>query len=310
MEEAMKNSRLPGDLPAARRKRINRLKKAIVITIVAAILIPTILCIVLAIQLGKVSKELSYIKEQHAIVTSSAAESQDVPEDTEAEGKDKDVSVQNGDEMTENTRKVYLTFDDGPSIYTNEILDILAEYDVKATFFVIGQEDEKYTPMYQRIVEEGHSIGMHSYSHKYTEIYASLDSFKEDLEKIHSLIWDKTGVDCTLYRFPGGSSNSVGKKTMQQCIAYLNGEDIVYFDWNISSKDATANGISAEEIIKNSTEELADYSNAVILFHDTSTKGTTVEALPKIIEIIQSMENTEIVPITAISVPVQHIKSE
>ncbi|MDE6608589.1 MAG: polysaccharide deacetylase family protein [Lachnospiraceae bacterium] len=68
-------------------------------------------------------------------------------------------------------RKVYLTFDDGPSVYTGEILDILKEYDVKATFFVVGKEGEKYEELYKRIVEEGHTLGMHSYSHKYSEIY-------------------------------------------------------------------------------------------------------------------------------------------
>lgn len=313
MEKAMKDSRLPREMPNARRKKVNRIKRTIVISVVAAILIPTVLCIVLAVQLVKVTKELNYVKEQHAIVSSSAAESQDVPEEIvflEEDDEAKEVDSDKEEEVPDNVRKVYLTFDDGPSIYTDEILDILAEYEVKATFFVIGQEDEKYMPLYQRIVDEGHSIGMHSYSHKYTEIYASLESFQEDLEKIHSLIWDATGVDCALYRFPGGSSNSVGKDTMMQYIEYLKEEEIVYFDWNVSSRDATGNGISAEEIIKNSTDELEDYSNAVILFHDTAAKYTTVEALPRIIEIIQSMENTEIVPITDVSVPVQHIKSE
>ncbi len=314
MEETMEENRLPDGLSPARRKRIERLKKMILFSIAAAILIPTILCIVLAIQLGKVSKELQMIKEQHAIISTNTVEIQDLPadyEETDLSDSDSDDEVSEEDTViSDNTRKVYLTFDDGPSIYTDEILDILAQYGVKATFFVIGQEDEKYTPMYERIVEEGHSIGMHSYSHKYTEIYDSLDSFTKDVEDIRNLIKEKTGVECSLYRFPGGSSNSIGREHMSDYIAYLNEENIVYYDWNVSSKDATGNSVSVEEIVENSTSGLENYSNAVILFHDTAEKYTTVQALPQIIETILAMDNTEIVPITENSVPVQHIANE
>ena len=120
--------------------------------------------------------------------------------------------------------KVYLTFDDGPSKQTEAVLDILDEYGVKATFFVVGKEDEAAKQMLAKIAEAGHSIGMHSYSHKYTEIYESLDSFKADLEKIRSLVKEKAGVECSLYRFPGGSSNSIGKKHIQEFIGYLDEE--------------------------------------------------------------------------------------
>ena len=193
---------------------------------------------------------------------------------------------------------------------TAKLLDVLDKYNVKATFFVIGAVDEKYAPMYQRIVEEGHSIGMHSYSHKYTEVYGSTEAFKEDFLKIQGLIKEKTGVECSIYRFPGGSSNSIGKEHIQEYIAYLEEENITYYDWNISSGDATGVALSVEDIVKNSTLELEKYNSAYILLHDSSTKRSTVEALPIIIETIQAMENTEIVPITEASVPVQQIIKE
>lgn len=310
-ENAEKSS--PGGMSPERRKRIQRLKKMILFSIAAAILIPTVLCIVLGIQLSSVSKELKLLKEQNAIINNNTVESKDEPvEDVQSTVIDDENTEILEDVVApdENTRKVYLTFDDGPSIYTEEILDILSLYGVKATFFVVGQEDEEYASMYKRIVEEGHSIGMHSYSHKYTEIYASLDSFKSDVEKIRELIQDKTGVECSLYRFPGGSSNSIGKEHIQEYIAYLDEEGIVYFDWNVSSGDATGVPLSIDEIVKNSTADLEKYNNAVVLLHDSSTKYSTVQALPKIIETIQAMENTEIVPITDVSVPVQQVIKE
>lgn len=302
----------PGGISPQRRKRIQRLKKMIVGTIILAILLPTIVCIVLGVRLFFVSRELRLLKEKDNIIDTNIEESQEEIEENLSEETDSDVvqkeSTLSGP-LTE-SKKVYLTFDDGPSIYTDDILDILSAYNVKATFFVIGAVDEKYAPMYQRIVEEGHSIGMHSYSHKYTEVYGSTEGFKEDFLKIQGLIKEKTGVECLLYRFPGGSSNTIGKKNIQEYIAYLEENNVIYYDWNISSGDATGIPASVEEIVRNSTSQLEKYNSAYILLHDSSTKRSTVEALPIIIETIQAMENTEIVPITEASVPVQQITKE
>lgn len=106
-------------------------------------------------------------------------------------------------------QKVYLTFDDGPADNTDAILKVLKKYNVKATFFVVGKTDEYSKKMYQRIVDEGHTLGLHSYSHKYSEIYQNLNSYKNDLTKLSDLIYDVTGVRSRYVRFPGGSSNQV-----------------------------------------------------------------------------------------------------
>lgn len=314
MQTESTEKKTPDGINPERRKRIQLLKKVIVFIIASAILIPTGLCVFLGIQLFRVTEELKLLKEQNAIINTNTVETQDVPIDSEGQTPDENKEdVKKEDDISVPdvpTRKVYLTFDDGPSIYTDDILDILELYGVKATFFVVGSDDEEYAPLYNRIVEEGHSIGMHSYSHKYTEIYESLDSFKADVEKIRGLIKDKTGVECSLYRFPGGSSNSIGKEHIQEYIAYLDEEGIAYYDWNVSSGDATGVPLSVDDIVKNSTLELEKYNSAYILLHDSSTKKNTVEALPKIIETIQAMENTEIVPITESSVPVQQIIKE
>ena len=214
------------------------------------------------------------------------------------------------DKDTENSfgvRRVYLTFDDGPSSSTDEILDILKQYGVKATFFVVGKQG--YNTQYKRIVEEGHTLGMHSYSHLYNEIYHSLNAYKQDLAKLHDYLYEITGVDSNIVRFPGGSSNTISDVDMFELIDYLNKENIAYYDWNVSGGDAdmSGNGLSAEQIADNVLNNIEKYNNAVVLLHDAGGKKTTVEALPIIIEKILESQESVFLPITEDSVPVQHL---
>ena len=203
-------------------------------------------------------------------------------------------------------RRVYLTFDDGPS--SNKILDILNEYGVKATFFVCG--NERYMEEYQRIADEGHTLGMHSYSHKFREIYQSTEAFLDDMNRLHDYLYEVTGVDSKIVRFPGGSSNTICEKdVMQDLIAYLSQEGMPYFDWNVSSGDAASSYISAERIAKNVLDNVWKYDSVIILMHDASNKDTTVEALPMIIEKILESEDTVLLPITEDTTPIQHVQA-
>lgn len=202
-------------------------------------------------------------------------------------------------------RRVYLTFDDGPSANTDRILDILNQYGVKATFFVVAKDG--YTDQYRRIVEDGHTLAMHSYSHKYSEIYASLDAYKEDLTKLHDFLYELTGEDCNIVRFPGGSSNTISHVDMWELIEYLNKTDMVYYDWNVSSGDASGGRKSIDQIKQNVLDNIDQFSNAVVLFHDASGKDSTVDALPAIIEEILESDNTVLLPISDDTVRVQHL---
>ena len=187
-------------------------------------------------------------------------------------------------------------------------MDILDDYGIKATFFVNGREDEESLAAYKRIVDEGHTIAMHSYSHKYSEIYSSLDAFKKDYEKIQNLIYDTTGVESMYYRFPGGSSNRVSNAHMSDYIKFLNEQGIVYFDWNVSSGDATSQAFTADELVENVMSDVVKYKTSVVLMHDAKTKSTTVQALPEIIEALQKSgalilpidENTDVIQHTSI----------
>ncbi len=203
--------------------------------------------------------------------------------------------------------QVYLTFDDGPSDNTDAILDILASYNVKATFFVVGKNDEESLERYKRIVEEGHTLAMHSYAHDYGKIYESEQSFIDDYKKLSKLLYDTTGVTCNLYRFPGGSSNKVSDTDISVYVEFLNTENVRYFDWNVSSGDAAAGNYSSDDIIENVMSNVVKYKESVVLMHDTAAKDKTVEALPDILEALQAM-NAEVLPITDETLAVHHGK--
>lgn len=205
--------------------------------------------------------------------------------------------------------KVYLTFDDGPSENTAKILDILKERNIKATFFVIGQEDEESKALYRRIVAEGHTLGMHSFSHKYDVIYKSLDAFKEDMEHLQSYLKEVTGVAPTIMRFPGGSSNMVSNVDIKELIRYVKEQGITYYDWNVVSGDATSQVYTPDELVENVMNDVVKYNTSVVLMHDASAKASTVDALVPMIDQLQAL-GAELLPIDEDTKPIQHIKAE
>jgi len=307
-----------------RRKRVQRLKKIIVGIIITLILIPTITTIVFLTLFLNTNKKLSSLQSQYDELLSTmeqlkdnisySDETQDVYSVSEIQDSDRTQDIETAeqplDDDLEGMKKVYLTFDDGPSAYTSEILDILDEYDVKATFFVVGKDDETSIAAYKRIAEEGHTLGMHSYSHKYSSVYASEEAFAEDLTKLQEYLYEITGVWSRYYRFPGGSSNTASKVDMKELIQYLDNQGIRYYDWNIVSGDAVNYVVSADTIYSNCVSKLDKYDTSIILMHDAVGRHTTVEALPKIIEDIQGREDMVILPITDETELIQHEKAD
>ncbi len=227
------------------------------------------------------------------------------------EGKQDGTEVSASQETTESTtprenvKRVYLTFDDGPSIYTGQILDVLAANNVKATFFVIGR-DEEYYDYYRRIVDEGHTIGMHSYSHVYQDVYQSVESFGSEIEQLNNLIYDVTGVKSTIFRFPGGSSNNVANLPIRDYIAYLNEHNINYYDWNALNGDAVTSGLSPEQLVNNIMNDVENNQDTIVLMHDLQTTHTTVESLQLLIDTLKS-EGCEILPIDENTPLIQHV---
>lgn len=268
----------------------------------------------LTMQTENMSQIIEGQREQLAQTEELEKRIEELLADNEEERSGKNDSV-SGTQKTEEpeitaAHKVYLTFDDGPSIYTQEILDILDKYDVKATFFILGKENDSAREAMKRIVEDGHTLAMHSYTHKYADIYASVEDFAEDFAKIQNYIYDVTGVKSTVYRFPGGSSNSVSPLEIEVFAKFLDEQDVRYFDWNISSGDGGSAVLPVETLLENCTSKISSYETSVILMHDSAGKKTTVEALPSIIETILDMEDTVILPITDSTDLVQHRKLE
>ena len=254
--------------------------------------------------------------EAEEIDESPLAETTDEAMDTQ--DADENSTEENASEVSEEVieespadsqvklKKVYLTFDDGPSSNTGRILDILNSYGVKGTFFVVGRLSDTTTPMYKRIVNEGHTIAMHSYTHKYDEIYASKEAFIYDLDRIQSLIYEQTGVLSKIYRFPGGSSNHVSRTDVSVLAEELGKRDIVYYDWNVVSGDASSRfGLPKDQIVRNCTQGAMGYEEAMILIHDLPEKATSVEALPEIIEYFQNL-GVEIAAIDENTTEVHH----
>lgn len=182
--------------------------------------------------------------------------------------------------------KVYLTFDDGPSENTRRILDTLDKYGVKATFFVIHHKG--FDDVYRDIVNRGHTIALHSYSHDYENIYSSEKAFYKDLDKLDGFIYDLTGVHSKIIRFPGGSSNTISKNHCKGIMSTLTRsveeKGYSYFDWNVDSGDADGNTVAADKLLKNIKNGMANRKEAVILMHDAKPKTTTADVLPQVIE--------------------------
>ena len=188
------------------------------------------------------------------------------------------------------TKTVWLTFDDGPSENTERVLDILDRYGIKATFFVTGSRPDYYY-MIKECYDRGHTIGLHTYSHDYETVYASKDAYWADLNAIGEVVKEQIGYVPCFIRFPGGSSNTISADYTPGIMTEL-AHDVVdagyqYYDWDASCGDGAEH--SAEELVAVTEEGPATaYTNVIFLMHDSGSKDTTVEALPQIIEYFQS----------------------
>ena len=179
---------------------------------------------------------------------------------------------------------IYLTFDDGPGPYTDKLLNILAKYNVKATFFVTCSGDDY---LIKREYDEGHTVALHTCTHNYSYIYESMDNYFSDLYQIQNRVKDITGYAPTLIRFPGGSSNTVsalydgGQRIMSRLASEVTARGFTYFDWNISSGDA-GGAYDTGSVYARVINALGEGGSYVILQHDI--KGFSVDAVESIIE--------------------------
>lgn len=174
---------------------------------------------------------------------------------------------------------IYLTFDDGPTDrVTPKILDVLDEEDVKATFFIIGINAERRPYLIQREYESGHTVAVHSYTHRYNEIYSSEAALLKDIEDCNRVIYSVTGEYSKVYRFPGGSFNAT-----PELVKSVVENGYRYVDWNAGFADAEILNASSEQLYKSAVATGDGINHIVMLAHDSTTKVNTPEALRKVI---------------------------
>lgn len=298
--------------------KLNPKKKSVMVFLLSTI--PWVLCFVIFLKLIQLEQQLGKLQNQVSGYMASTNEGTLRNEEDEAVGISTKVYDADGfggliegneDEPQFDTEKIkgttaYLTFDDGPSSNTGKILDILKEYDVKATFFVVGRTDDESIRLYKRIVNEGHTLGMHSYSHQYSKIYASQEAFEDDLNKIQTFLYRVTGVKSVYYRFPGGSSNSVSSVPVENLISVLENRRIKYYDWNAANCDAMGEILPANQLVANSMNSILKNKESIVLMHDGGMYDTTVESLPEVIRLLKENEVT-MLPIDGETKPVHHI---
>lgn len=192
------------------------------------------------------------------------------------------VTVTDAHTVVPGNKTVYLTFDDGPGPYTGKLLDILAKYGVKATFFVTNKPS--YNHLIARMAAEGHAVGIHTASHNYEKIYASEEAFFADQQIVQNIITQQTGSPTALMRFPGGSSNMVSSFNsgiMSRLAVSVTEKGMRYFDWNVSSGDA-GETTSTAQVVKNIKNGILSHTVSNVLQHDI--KNYSVNAVEEVIQ--------------------------
>ena len=181
---------------------------------------------------------------------------------------------------------MYLTFDDGPSPEnTVRILDVLQARNIKATFFLVGENVRRYPDIVQRIVADGHTIGIHCDNHDYARLYASADSYLADFEAAHQTLLDLTGIDVKLFRFPGGSVNDFNAGVRDEIIREMTARGYIYYDWNASLEDAVESSDPAQ-LVANGVSTTLGRQKVIMLAHDVKSDtalclDTLLDSLPE-----------------------------
>lgn len=258
-----------------------------------------ILLIIVAIGLILVARNVIEMIKQHKVYKQYEAQLATLAKQEEVEPMEEpEEKVENMPKLTEEarnniqtiyqseTKRAFLTFDDGPSTVTPAILDVLKQENVKASFFVLGSRVNAMPEMTKRIYDEGHYVANHGYSHSYSAIYASPQAVLDEFNECNKAVRNAIGVSdyhSHLFRFPGGLPGGKYAEIKRQAKELLSQNDIVNIDWNALTGDAETANPTVEFEMQRIQETVNNKSSVVILMHDAQAKAVTAEALPQII---------------------------
>lgn len=279
-----------------------RFFKRLILTVIAFILvIPTIISIVFAVNNHKY-KALNKEYEDKIHILSAQVHKKITEEKREETEKEKAAKPDNLSEVSFAYQKLYpnlycepavqtsapkktafLTFDDGPSENTPVILKTLKEKKIKATFFVMYSSLPEAKAYLKQIAADGHTIGIHTYSHDYRKIYTSVEAYLSDFNKMYNFLYETTGQKATIFRFPGGSINTYNQQIYKEIIAEMVRRGFTYYDWNLSANDAVSD-IDEQKVIDNVLKDSPTVNTGIVLMHDSRLKNCTAQALPAIID--------------------------
>ena len=278
-----------------------RFFKHLILTVLAlAILIPTTLSILFGVSLAQTKAELVKLQQSSqspppAAQGDAAQKGNEPGEPSQPEGPQPEVPAyqalypdlyaQPAERNSVDIEKtIYLTFDDGPSERTAELLEVLERYDVKATFFVVNKGTKQAEQWMRDVVAAGHTLGIHTYSLDFNKIYASVEAYLEDFNAMYQVILEATGSAPQVFRFPGGSINAYNGATYRDIISEMVRRGFVYFDWNRQTGDAVRGDVPAETLVENALDRVDTMRRVFLLAHDNTRFTNVVEALPDIIE--------------------------
>lgn len=190
------------------------------------------------------------------------------------------------------SKTCYLTFDDGPSSNTQKILDALADHNAHATFFIIGSQIPGNETLLKQAIADGNTLGVHTQCHDYDTIYASVDAYLDDFYECYTALYEATGVKPTIFRFPGGSINAYNSRVYHEIIAEMTRRGFTYYDWNVSSNDASSTKQSKEAIVKAVVSGTKGSYHPIVLMHDAAAKDTTADAVSNMLDQLQGLGYT------------------
>lgn len=267
------------------RFTVNFFKKAITFTVIGLIVALVVTVVAFGMQLGSLKDNNASLLEK--VQTYSGVESPSASMEYQKKYKELYVERDNVSYQAEKDT-VYLTFDDGPSSKTLEVLDILKKAKVKATFFMVYRGGDEAKEIIQRVIDEGHTIGIHSYTHDYEKIYASVDAYLDDFNKLWSYLKEEFDYECKVFRFPGGSINTYNLNVYNRIAPEMYRRGFTFYDWNASAEDAASGYVGAGQIERSIVKAVRRNDSSIVLMHDSADKSSTVAALSKIIKTLKS----------------------